>query len=413
MPQDYIPREKEDAIAPGVRALKCSREHRTSQGLVDHAHAAIEAVEVQLEENKRLASIASRIKGKGSGWNYELEHRKHLRSILDIDREVEKRCLFRPWFSNFFFIEDFAAWVDGHISQESKAIEKDITAKTRLINASNSSKLPAVRSNEHPSLTDERGSQLQNPQQADVPSLMASYSTMNHDAIRNEALYAMVVLGKLFRRVKAALVLVLPHFGNKDMEMGAKLVLQQIIIDLFDYGHDMWLLRRYVDRLQGLRHQTTKFEAGKFDRATARFADRLKYQLSSLERIASRELHCSIRPRDGPRPTIEETMERAMGEAMAIFDAKYLRNRMGMRDMNWLDGKRLDDWKYDKTLLCRLHRKFEDWDDRQDLFQTLGQDFVEAVFEGACDLFLVGIPPVKETTVNLRQLLDQKYHTPL
>ena len=60
------------------------------------------------------------------------------------------------------------------------------------------------------------------------------------------------------------------------------------------------------------------------------------------------------------------------------------------------DGKGFDDWEYDGSFLSRLDKKLEDWDDRHDLFQTLGEGLVEAVYEGACDLCQFHISVVGE-----------------
>ncbi|KAJ4233243.1 hypothetical protein NW759_002023 [Fusarium solani] len=182
-----------------------------------------------------------------------------------------------------------------------------------------SGELPAVLSDEASSLTDQRISQLQGPRQAGVPSLMASYHTMKDDEIKCEALRAIKALEALFCRAKAEVIRSMFYLGNKEMEEGPKKVLYTIIGDLFDYGHDMWLLRRYVDRLEHLKPRMadrvrrqrviTEFEVGKFDRATARFANRLKYQLSGLERIADHVCSCGVRPRDSSMPSQEDIQE--------------------------------------------------------------------------------------------------------
>ncbi|UPK93395.1 hypothetical protein LCI18_004330 [Fusarium solani-melongenae] len=191
---------------------------RTREQLLDLAQDAIEGLEIQLEQNRRLSSVASRIKGQGP----------------------------------------------------------NIMRNAKFINGSG--KLPAVLNNEDPSFTDQRISQLKGGTlQAGVPALMAEDWKDDQSRAKAEAVRSLVYL------------------GNKEMEEGPKKILRDIIGDLFDYDHDMQRLRRYVDRLQHLkpsmtgkmlRHRViTMWEAGKFDRATVRLTNRLKYQLSSLKRI--------------------------------------------------------------------------------------------------------------------------------
>ncbi|WAO94119.1 Hypothetical protein NCS54_01168700 [Fusarium falciforme] len=289
---------------------------KARQQLLELAHDAINGLEIQLEQNRRLTSIASRIRGQGTEWEYELEHRRQLRLILEINRELEERCLFTALFPRSRFDDEFASRFNDLMRLRNVEIRPDIMDNAKFIN--NSSELPAVPNDEASSLTDQRNSQLQGPQQADVPSLTASYHTMKDDEIKCEALRAMQALETLFCMAKAEVIRSLFYLRNKEMEEGPK-ILHAIIVDLFDYGHDMWLLRRYVDRLQHLKPRMTdrvlrqrvitEFEAGKFDRTTARFANRLKYQLSSLERIADYVCSCGVSPRDSPRPSQEDIQE--------------------------------------------------------------------------------------------------------
>ncbi|KAI8658758.1 hypothetical protein NCS55_01153600 [Fusarium keratoplasticum] len=258
-------------------ALEFAMRRRTQQQLLGLAQDAIDGLETQLEQNRRLTSIASRIKGQGTEWEDELKHRRQLRLILEIE--------------------------------------------------------------------------------PGVPSLMAEHWAMKDDDIKRQALRAMEALETLFSKAKAEVVRSLVYLGNKEMEEGAKKVLHEIIGDLFDYGHDMWLLRRYVDRLQHLKPSMTdkmlrqrvitEYEAGKFDRAT--------------------DLMQSL------------IIRGKASEARSLCD-----------------GKGFDDWEYDGSFLSRLDKKLEDWDDRHDLFQTLGEGFVEAVYEGACDLCQFHISVVGE-----------------
>lgn len=299
-------------------ALEFAMRRRTQQQLLDLAQDAIDGLEIQLEQNRRLTSIASRIKGQGTEWEDELKHRRQLRFILEIEREVEERCLFDDLFPHSHFDDE---WVDRFsmlLRRRNAEIIPDIADNEKFIN--DSGELPAVLNDEDPSFTDQRISQLKGgAQQAGVPSLMAEHWAMKDDDIKRQALRAMEALETLFSKAKAEVIRSLVYLGNKEMEEGAKKILHEIIGDLFDYGHDMWLLRRYVDRLQHLKPSMTdkmlrqrvitEYEAGKFDRATVRLANRLKYQLSSLERIADHARSCGVSPRHSPRPSQEDIQE--------------------------------------------------------------------------------------------------------
>ncbi|KAI8657797.1 hypothetical protein NCS57_01159000 [Fusarium keratoplasticum] len=200
---------------------------------------------------------------------------------------------------------------------------------------------------------------------------MAEHWAMKDDDIKRQALRAMEALETLFSKAKAEVVRSLVYLGNKEMEEGAKKVLHEIIGDLFDYGHDMWLLRRYVDRLQHLKPSMTdkmlrqrvitEYEAGKFDRAT---------------------------------PTPQSKAE-SRGYPGDLMQSLIIRGKAS-EARSLCDGKGFDDWEYDGSFLSRLDKKLEDWDDRHDLFQTLGEGFVEAVYEGACDLCQFHISVVGE-----------------
>ncbi|KAL6360626.1 hypothetical protein LRP88_06333 [Fusarium phalaenopsidis] len=297
-------------------ALEFAMRRRTRQQLLDLAQDGIEGLEIQLEQNRRLTSIASRIKGQRAEWEYELEHRRQLRLILEIDRELEERCLFTALFPHSYFDDEWVDWFSELMTRRNVEIRPDIMNNAKFIN--DSGELPAVLNDEGSSLTDQRITQPRGPEQAGVPSLMAFYHTMKDDEIKCEALRAIEALETLFCRAKAEVIRSLFYLGNKEMEEGPKKVLHAIIGDLFDYDHDLRLLRRYVDRLEHLKPRMTdrvlrqrvitEFEAGKFDRATTRFANRLKYQLSSLERIAD-HVCCGVRPRDSSMPSQEDIQE--------------------------------------------------------------------------------------------------------
>ncbi|RSL50733.1 hypothetical protein CEP54_011769 [Fusarium duplospermum] len=401
--------------------------HKTHEQFVDKVYDAIEGLEILLEQNKRLTSIASRIKGQEAEWRYELEHRSFLRYIRGIDRDMEERCLYNSWFPHSHFDEDFVNRLHKRMELGEIEIGTNLLAKAKFIRDSGG--LPAVPNDEASSLTDQQDSQLQGPQQVYVPSLMAPYSLVNNDEIRNQALNAMVVLKNLFGRVKVALVLLWPHFGNKDMEEGPKELLQDIIIDLFDYGHDMCLLDRYVNELQNcksgitntvLRHGIiTDFQAGKFDRATSRLANHLKDQLLSIERIAAHLSPYDIPLRNSPWASLTDSIERGKWEKeishKRIYDAEQKMEMLKVRNLRsegqrLLGNKSFESMLRARPLILRLEAKLRDQPDREALVETLGQDFVKAIFEGACNLYEAESLTVHDITLKLQELLDR---TPL
>ncbi|KAL2677116.1 hypothetical protein Neosp_010884 [[Neocosmospora] mangrovei] len=296
--------------------LEFALNRRTRHQLLDLAYDAIDGVQIILEQYRRLASVSSGIKGQGAEWEYELEHRRQLGLILKIERELEERRLFAALFPHSYF-DDY--WVSRFMEltrRRSDEIGTGLLGIVKYINASD--KLPAVLNDESP--TDQRMAQLQGPRPAGMPSLMDSYHAgMKDDVIKCEALCVVEALETLFCKAKAEMVRSLIYLGNKEIEEGPKKVLHAIVGDLFDYDQDMRLLHRYVDRLQHLKPSAadrvlrqrviTEFEACKFDQATARFANRLKYQLSSLERIADHVSSCDARPRDSPKPSHEDIQE--------------------------------------------------------------------------------------------------------
>ncbi|EEU44846.1 uncharacterized protein NECHADRAFT_85003 [Fusarium vanettenii 77-13-4] len=325
--------------------LEFGLNRRTRQQLLDLAYDAIDGVQIILEQYRRLASVSSGIKGQGAEWECQLEHRRQLGLILKIERELEERRLFAALFPHSHFDDE---WVSRFMELTRRRVDEigsGLMDIVKYINASG--KLPAVLNDE--ASTDQRMAQLQGPRHAGMPSLMDSYHTMKDDEIKCEALGAVEALETLFCKAKAEMVRSLVYLGNKEMEEGPKKVLHAIIGDLFDYDQDMRLLRRYVDRLQHLKPRTadrvlrqrviTEFEACKFDQATARFANRLKYQLSSLERIADHVSSCDARPRDSPKPSQEDIQEQNLfqtmgqGFAEAVYEDPGFRiNREAWRD---------------------------------------------------------------------------------
>ncbi|KAL2677117.1 hypothetical protein Neosp_010885 [[Neocosmospora] mangrovei] len=369
-------------IAPGVRSLYLSERRSTKYELLNQAQDAIDALEVQLEEDKRLASIASRIKGQGTDWKYELEHRKHLRRILAIDRELmgKNLCSYGGWLLGC----QGALWLDEDIRGCSRMLSKSIKAKRKFINASSPSELTAAN------LANQQSNQLQGPQNADVPSLVALLDRTSKDRLTHrEALCAIQGLDTLFRRVKASIILLLPHFGNKGMEEGPKEILQEMIFDLFGYGHDMSRLYRSVPiYLCGVG----RFIAGQFDRAISRLANRLKNQLSTLERIAGQQRSCGIRVRYGPRPTLESSIQRGNREKETFRKFVYNMHKT-LRIIETAEYRFpisdlfLDPRFSTRPFLFRLEKEVETQYNKLALIETLGIDFLEAVFEGACDLY--------------------------
>lgn len=291
---------------------------RTRQQLLDLAQDAIEGLEIILEQNRRLASIASRIKGQGAEWESEFAYSGHLRNILGIERELEQRCLFAALFPDSKFDHE---WVADRFSELTircgDEIGQPILDNAKFIN--DSGELPAVLNDDDPSFADQRITQPRAPQYAGVPSLMEDYRTSKDDEIKSEALRIGEILEARFREAKQEVIHTLFSFGNKEIEEGPRKVLYAIIADIFDYDNDMRLLRRYVDRLEHLKPRMaekvlrqrviSEFEAGKFDRFTTKFANRLKYQLSTLERVAEHVRSCSVNPSDSPKPSQEDIQE--------------------------------------------------------------------------------------------------------
>ncbi|KAJ4201142.1 hypothetical protein NW767_006794 [Fusarium falciforme] len=154
-------------------------------------------------------------------------------------------------------------------------------ANAEFINASD--ELPAVPNDEASSLTNQRNSQLQGPQQADVPSLMASYDTSTNDEIRDKARGAIRALEDLLCRAKILALGSLPRLGTFiDDER-----LDIVICHMLDNGGSLALLRGYVDKLVHTKAAVTSFMASKFDRATSRLASCTKAQISTLEKFAA------------------------------------------------------------------------------------------------------------------------------
>ncbi|RMJ19652.1 hypothetical protein CDV36_000727 [Fusarium kuroshium] len=395
-------------------------QRRTHEQLLDKAYGAIEGLEIMLEQNKRLTSIASRIKGQEAEWRYELQHRRYLRYILGIDREMQERCLFDSWFPRSHFDQDFVNRFHKCMELSQVEIGTDILTNAKLIR--NSGGLPAVPNDEASGLNDQHDSQLQ----AHVPSLMASYSTMNNDAIKYEALNVMAVLKNLFGKVEVALVDLWPHFGNKDMEEGPKELLQDIIIDLFDYGHDLCLLDRYVNELQSrksgitntvLRNRImTEFQAGKFDRATSRLSNHLQDQLSIIERIAAYLGPYEVPACCGPWASLTDSIERGKWEKeishKRIYDAEKKMEMLKERNLEsegqrLLGNKSLESMLRARPLILRLEQKLNNHPDREALVETLGQEFVKAVFQGACNFYEAESLVVHDITLKLQELLDR------
>ncbi|KAJ4141832.1 hypothetical protein NW754_014622 [Fusarium falciforme] len=154
-------------------------------------------------------------------------------------------------------------------------------ANAEFINASD--ELPAVPNDEASSLTNQRNSQLQGPQQADVPSLMASYDTSTDDEIRDKARGAIRALEDLLCRAKILALGSLPRLGTFiDDER-----LDIVICHMLDNGGSLALLRGYVDKLVHTKAAVTSFMASKFDRATSRLASCIKARISTLEKFAA------------------------------------------------------------------------------------------------------------------------------
>ncbi|KAI8657798.1 hypothetical protein NCS57_01159100 [Fusarium keratoplasticum] len=119
-------------------ALEFAMRRRTQQQLLGLAQDAIDGLETQLEQNRRLTSIASRIKGQGTEWEDELKHRRQLRLILEIEQ----------WVDRFSML----------LRRRNAEIIPDIADNEKFIN--DSGELPAVLNDEDSSFTDQRISQL-------------------------------------------------------------------------------------------------------------------------------------------------------------------------------------------------------------------------------------------------------------
>ncbi|RSL64121.1 hypothetical protein CEP53_004210 [Fusarium sp. AF-6] len=160
----------------------------------------------------------------------------------------------------------------------------------------------------------------------------------------------------------------------------------------------------------------TEFQAGKFDRATSRLANHLKDQLSSIERIAAHLGPYEVPPRSGPWASLTDSIERGKWEKeishKRLYDAEQKMEMLKERNLEsegqrLLGNKSLESMLRARPLILRLEEKLNNHPDREALVETLGQEVLKAVFEGACNIYEAESLVVHDITLKLQELLDR------
>ncbi|KAM6522076.1 hypothetical protein FALCPG4_011767 [Fusarium falciforme] len=275
-------------------------------------------------------------------------------------------------------------------------------ANAEFINASD--ELPAVPNDEASSLTNQRNSQLQGPQQADVPSLMASYDTSTDDEIRDKARGAIRALEDLLCRAKILALGSLPRLGTFiDDER-----LDIVICHMLDNGGSLALLRGYVDKLVHTKAAVTSFMASKFDRATSRLASCIKARISTLEKFAAPGDACPSSVGEEQSWDLAETIKQCREDANTVGSLFWkVQDRLQAFEVpaNPEAGKIPNDINFIEilsrlTASTILTGKVDEDIENHDgvLVDSLGRDFVGKVLEASNDLVKADVSALKQLT---------------
>ncbi|UPK94642.1 hypothetical protein LCI18_005577 [Fusarium solani-melongenae] len=387
--------------------LQASFGSKSKEEILDQAHDNIKILEVHLDQAKRLAAMVDRIHrhcGVEPGVENALMLVQRMTSILKLDRIVDK-CLFGDRAVNMAFAKS----LDDGVYKECKGLAEDLTSLNTTIMAAKVA-LPKELQADIDILKSQLSIHPEDPQHAEVPSLMASYDTATDDEIRDKAHGAIQALEDLFSRNKALALNSLPRLGS---HIGFEKP-DIVICDMLDVGGDLVLLRRYVEKLVHTKADTataarvvTSFMAGKFDRATSRLASRIKAQISTLEKFAaphdtlpsdvgeeqSWDLEETIKQIQAVNETVGSLSWRCATMMRALIKQGNPETEEALKDVN------LGDLPHHVATLAVLVFKIQADIEKNHgaLVDSLGRDFVGKVLEATYDL-------MKSDLLTLKQL---------